>query len=70
MRKLILAFSLMLATAGLAAAQVPDVSTAAAAAKKKPTNVPELDGSIAAVAVALIGGGFAVAHGRRRKARS
>jgi hypothetical protein len=69
MRKLILAFSLVLAMAGLASAD-PNVSSAAAAKKVKPTAVPELDGSVAAVAVALIGGGFAVAHGRRRKARS
>lgn len=33
-------------------------------------SVPELDGSMAGVALALIGGGLAVAHGRRRRARS
>jgi hypothetical protein len=32
-------------------------------------SVPELDGSIAGVAIALIGGGLAMAHSRRRRAR-
>ena len=32
-------------------------------------SVPELDGSMAALAIALIGGGLAVVHGRRRRAR-
>ena len=65
MRKLMLVSFLMLVMAGSAAAQ-----STALAARPKPKSVPELDGSVAALAVALIGGGLAVAHGRRRRARS
>jgi hypothetical protein len=35
-----------------------------------PRSVPELDAGLAVAAVALIGGGAAVVHGRRRRARS
>ena len=35
----------------------------------KPASVPELDPSAAAAAVALIAGGMAVVHGRRRRTR-
>lgn len=33
-------------------------------------SVPELDGSMVGLALALIGGGLAVLHGRRRRART
>ena len=64
MRKLMLVSSLMLVMAGSAA------QSTALSARPTPKSVPELDGSVAALAVALIGGGLAVAHGRRRRARS
>ena len=35
-----------------------------------PRSVPELDASVASAAFALIAGGVAVVHGRRRKSRS
>jgi hypothetical protein len=38
--------------------------------KLPPRSVPELDGSMVGLAIALIGGGLAVLHGRRRRARS
>jgi hypothetical protein len=38
--------------------------------KLPPRSVPELDGSMIGVALALIGGGLAVLHGRRRRART
>jgi len=50
-------------TATALAQSVPVSSTAAF------RHVPELNGSTAALALALVAGGFAIAHGRRRRAR-
>jgi len=66
MQRLMLMLSLMLVMAGSAAAQ----STTGLANRATPKAVPELDGSMAAMAVSLIGGGFALVHGRRRRARN
>jgi len=66
MQRLMLMLSLMLVMAGSAAAQ----SAVAEAKRPTPKSVPELDGSMAAMAVSLIGAGFAVVHGRRRRARN
>jgi len=62
MRTLVLVFSLVLSTTA--------VAQAAPVLLKRPhlaRAVPELDGSTAALALALVGGGLAMAHGRRRR---
>ena len=76
MRNLIVTVSMMVvlgvsAVAGAETSQLAETT----ARVKKPVPVPahrapELDGSAAALALGLVGAGLAVAHGRRRRART
>ena len=77
MRSLIATVSMMfvLGVSAVASAQAVELPQAASLRRPVPVpvpprRVPELDGSAAALALGLVGAGLAIAHGRRRRART